>query len=271
MNHSAPSTITRRLISFALLIATTASIASTSSTTSAQQLSPPPIEMRRDSAVEPVTFGAAPTASPLTAPPPQLLKLPTGPEAVPAATGIEAAPAVELTQRDGKSPKKLELPGSDRKAGDQAGARGTTGGVAGVFSLLASLGVVLGLFLGAAYLMRRGMPKQGRMLPREAVESLGRIPFPGRQQGQLLRVGNKLVLVSFSSGGASVITEITDPLEVDRLAGMCAQADRHGSVKSFRDVVEQFFGEKPKRPEPPHRNAQQRDLATSRLKEHDVA
>jgi len=265
MNHNAPSTITRRLISFALLIAATAPPAT------AQQLSPPPPDMRRDSAVEPVTFGAAPTASPLAAPPPQLLKLPTTPEAAPAATAVEAMPAVELTQRDGKSPKKLALPGSDRTAGEQAGSRGTTGGVAGVFSLLASLGVVLGLFLGAAYLMRRGMPKQGRMLPREAVESLGRIPFPGRQQGQLLRVGNKLVLVSFSSAGASVITEITDPLEVDRLAGMCAQADRHGSVKSFRDVVEQFFGEKPKRPEPPHRNAPQRDVATSRLKEHDVA
>lgn len=262
MNHSAPSTIKRRLISFAVLAL------AISSSASAQQLSPPP-EMRRDENTKPITYVAEPASSPLTTPPPQLLQLPTAPVAAPVATGSEAAPAVELTPRDGKAPKKLALPGSNRNGGDQTAASAPKSGIAGVFSLLASLGVVLGLFIGAAYLMRRGLPKQGRVLPREAVESLGRIPFPGRQQGQLLRVGNKLVLVSFSSGGASVITEITDPLEVDRLAGMCAQADRHSAVKSFRDVVDQFFGEK-KRPEPPHRNAS-RDAATSRLREHDVA
>lgn len=261
MNHSAPSTINRRLISFAVLAL------AISSSASAQQLSPH--EMRRDENTKPITYVAEPTASPLTTPPPQLLQLPTAPVAAPVATGPEAAPAVELTPRDGKAPKKLALPGSNRSGGDQTATSGPKSGIAGVFSLLASLGVVLGLFIGAAYLMRRGLPKQGRVLPREAVESLGRIPFPGRQQGQLLRVGNKLVLVSFSSGGASVITEITDPLEVDRLAGMCAQADRNSAVKSFRDVVDQFFGEK-KRPEPPHRNAS-RDTATSRLREHDVA
>lgn len=264
MNHSAPSTIARRLLSFAWLVAATASSAS------AQQFSPPS-GMRRDENAKPTTYVAEPAAaSPLTAPPPQLLQLPATPAAAPIGTGVEAAPAVELTQRDGKAPKKLALPGSNRSGGELTATSAPKGGIAGVFSLLASLGVVLGLFLGAAYLMRRGMPKQGRVLPREAVESLGRIPFPGRQQGQLLRVGNKLVLVSFSGSGASVITEITDPLEVDRLAGMCAQADRHSSVKSFRDVVDQFFGEK-KRPEPPHRNAAQRDVATSRLREHDVA
>jgi hypothetical protein len=82
-------------------------------------------------------------------------------------------------------------------------------------------------------------------LPREAVATLGHIAFPGRQQGQLLRVGNKLVLVSFSNAGADVITEVTDPLEVDRLAGLCAQADPHGAVRSFREVVDGFFRERP--------------------------
>lgn len=266
MNHSAPSTILRRFVSFVVF----AALASRSA--SAQQFAPSPTEMRRDPATTPATFVSEPAtaASPLAAPPPQLLKLPAGSESTPVAPTTDIAPAVGLSPPEAKAPKKLALPGSTRGA-DQAAAGGAKGGIAGVFSLLASLGVVLGLFFGAAYLMRRGMPKQGRVLPREAVESLGRIPFPGRQQGQLLRVGNKLVLVSFSNAGADVIAEITDPVEVDRLAGMCAQADRHSSVKSFRDVVEQFFGEKPPRPEPPHRNAAQRNSATSRLKEHDVA
>jgi len=265
MIYSAPSATFRRFILIASLAV------AISSSASAQQLSSPPTAMRHDPNAVPVTYVAEPASSPLAAPPPQLLKLPTAPAVTPAATGVEPAPAVELTPRDGKSQKKLALPGSDRKAGDQAAASGNRGGATSVFSLLGSLAVVLGLFVGVAYLLRRGLPKQVRVLPREAVESLGRIPFPGRQQGQLLRVGNKLVLVSFSNAGADVIAEITDPLEVDRLAGMCAQADRHSSVKTFRDVVEQFFGEKAPRPELPRRAASQSGVATSRFKENDVA
>jgi hypothetical protein len=57
---------------------------------------------------------------------------------------------------------------------------------------------------------------------------------------QLLRVGNKLVLVSLTPAGAETITEITDPVEVDRLIGLCQQFDAHSATKAFEQVFRQM-------------------------------
>lgn len=250
MMPSVKPTIVRRLIPLALAALCMLSRASAQQVP--QALPPayePPraAEMRRDPEVAPAAYTSAPASS------------------QPQVPAVEPPAPIGLKPAEAKSAKKLSLPGSNRDGDKSADKPNAAGGLSGVFSVLGSLGVVLGLFLMMAWLMRRGLPKQGRMLPREAVESLGRIPFPGRQQGQLLRVGNKLILVSFSNSGADVIAEITDPLEVDRLSGLCAQADRYSSVKTFRDVVDQFFGEKPGR-----RDAA-RQAAAAKIKERDVA
>jgi flagellar biogenesis protein FliO len=257
MITSVKPTIVRRLIPIAL--ATLCMLGRASAQQLPQALPPayePPraAEMRRDPEVAPAAYTSTPGT---LAPTPGTL--------APQVPAAEQPVPIGLKPAEAKSAKKLSLPGSNRDGDKSADKPNAAGGLSGVFSVLGSLGVVLGLFLMMAWLMRRGLPKQGRMLPREAVESLGRIPFPGRQQGQLLRVGNKLILVSFSNSGADVIAEITDPLEVDRLSGLCAQADRYSSVKTFRDVVDQFFGEKPGRREAA------RQATAAKIKERDVA
>jgi flagellar biogenesis protein FliO len=107
-------------------------------------------------------------------------------------------------------------------------------------SVGASLAVVLGLFLLGAWVLRRSMPAGAPRLPSEVVEVLGRTPLGTRQQAHLLRVGNKLVLVSLTPGGAETITEVTDPVEVDRLAGLCRATQTNSSSDSFRSVLQQF-------------------------------
>lgn len=104
----------------------------------------------------------------------------------------------------------------------------------------ASLGIVLGLFLLVVWVMRRGMPKNATLLPREAVEVLGRAPLIGREHVYLIRCGNKMLLVSVAAGKAETLTEITDPSEVDRLAGICQQLHPHSVTTSFRQVFQQF-------------------------------
>ena len=74
----------------------------------------------------------------------------------------------------------------------------------------ASLGIVLGLFLLVAWAVRRGMPRNAALLPREAVEVLGRAPLVGRQQVHLVRCGNKVLLLSVSAASVETLTEITD-------------------------------------------------------------
>jgi flagellar biogenesis protein FliO len=109
---------------------------------------------------------------------------------------------------------------------------------------VASLAVVLGLFFAVAWAMRRGMPAGPALLPREAVEVLGRTPLAGRQQAHLVRCGNKVLLVHLSQGAAETLTEITDPLEVDRLVGLCRQAHPQSTTASFRQILQQFGREK---------------------------
>jgi len=113
-----------------------------------------------------------------------------------------------------------------------------------ILTILSSLAIVLGLFFVVVWLSRRGVVRAAGLLPKQVVENLGRAPLAGRQQMQLLRVGNKLVLVSVTPTGAETLTEVTDPDEVQRLCGLC-EAQRPGSSStSFHEVFAQFGGKK---------------------------
>ena len=65
-----------------------------------------------------------------------------------------------------------------------------------IYTTVTALAVVLGLFLLGAGLVRRGGKKSNGRLPEEVVSVLGRVPLAARQFAELIRVGNKLVLVS---------------------------------------------------------------------------
>jgi len=91
----------------------------------------------------------------------------------------------------------------------------------GLWSVFGSLTVVLGLLFATTWLLKRTMPKGSEILPRDVVEVLGRTPLAARQTMQLVRCGQKLVLLNVSPGGAETLTEIDDPAEVDRLTALC--------------------------------------------------
>jgi flagellar biogenesis protein FliO len=106
-----------------------------------------------------------------------------------------------------------------------------------------SLAIVLALFFVTAWVLRRGAPQAALSLPRDVVEVLGRAPLPGKQQVHLLRCGQKLLLVWAGAGGVETLTEITDPTEVDRLAGICRAAHPHSATAAFRNVFQQLARE----------------------------
>ena len=88
--------------------------------------------------------------------------------------------------------------------------------------------------------VRRGMPRVPSLLPRDAVEVLGRACLVGRQQAHLVRCGNKVLLLSISAASVETLTEITDPDEVDRLTAICQPAGGRGVAASVRQVFSQF-------------------------------
>jgi flagellar biogenesis protein FliO len=116
---------------------------------------------------------------------------------------------------------------------------------ASLYTMGTGLAIVVGAFLLFAWVLRRG--GQGRasrgMLPADAVSVLGRVSLTSKQVAQLLRVGNKLVLVALTPGGAETLTEVTDPVEVDRLMGLCQQHDPRSTTKAFEEVFQNLSRE----------------------------
>jgi flagellar biogenesis protein FliO len=135
-----------------------------------------------------------------------------------------------------KSEKTLTL---SPPSGDSRPQR-TPGSTQSLITLGGSLAIVVGLFLLVAWVMKRGMPKSASLLPREALEVLGRAPLTGKHYVHLLRCGNKMLLVSVTVAGVETLTEITDPVEVDRLSGLCQQSRRGSSTRAFQQVLSQF-------------------------------
>lgn len=114
-----------------------------------------------------------------------------------------------------------------------------------LYKIATALAIVLGAFLLFTWTLRRGRGPSGRrgMLPTDAVSVLGRVALTGKQMAELLRVGNKLVLVAITPSGAETLTEVTDPVEVDRLMGICQQHDRFSTTKAFEQVFQQMSRE----------------------------
>jgi len=113
----------------------------------------------------------------------------------------------------------------------------STGTVRMFISVISSLLIVIGLLLGAAWCYRRASPNATSSLPKDVLQVLGRAPLAPRQQLVLLRFNNKLVLVSNLQGDVRTISEITDPLEVDRVAGICESSQAGSISDSFRSVL----------------------------------
>lgn len=147
--------------------------------------------------------------------------------------------ATEATARDssGTRPRTPLLPPS--QAGSQIEPT-SSNTLRMLVSVGSSLMIVLGLFLGAVWFYRKSLGRlQSQGLPKSVVQVLGRTPVASRQQMVLIRFGSKLVLVNLVHGDARTISEITDPLEVDRLVGLCEGSRPGSSSASFRELLSQ--------------------------------
>ncbi len=158
-----------------------------------------------------------------------------------------AAGGPDLESPDGKSSDRdqgfpaLEPPGESRLGGD--GTVPVVQGLGSVVTVSSSLAIVLGLFFVTAWLMRRTGSGGLASLPDDVFEVLGRAPLNQRQQVHLVRCGTKLLLVSLTPDSAETLTEIDDPDEVTRLAGLCRANPTGSTSAGFGQVLQQFAGQ----------------------------
>jgi flagellar biogenesis protein FliO len=186
---------------------------------------------------------AAAAQTPLEQQPPQIV--PASFAAPPAAAPIAAA--AQSTTSDARH---LALLGDRHLShvanGEQARPKSLPSfglPVDSIYTTVTALAVVLGVFLLGAGRVRRGGKRSNGRLPEEVVSVLGRVPLAARQFAELIRVGNKLVLVSRTPGGAEPLVEITDPAEIDRIVGLCQQSSKRSSTAEFDQVFRQLADE----------------------------
>lgn len=124
----------------------------------------------------------------------------------------------KLGEKAGMKTLPLKPPTSDELAGRSAKQKTPTQSMTTVFG---SLGIVLGLFFLFVWFSKKNAPRSSGGLPREAVEVLGRVPSGSKQHMELVRLGNKLVLLSVTPGATTPLAEVTEPADVERLSALC--------------------------------------------------
>ncbi len=127
-------------------------------------------------------------------------------------------------------------PPSKRLTEEQPQTSGST--LQMLVSIISSLLLVVGLFLGVAWCYRKtlGTSLTGG-LPKQVVNILGRTSISARQQLVLVRFGSKLLLVSVIQGEARTLGEISDPLEVDQMLGLCESGQPGSISQSFKSLL----------------------------------
>jgi flagellar biogenesis protein FliO len=71
-----------------------------------------------------------------------------------------------------------------------------------------------------------------RGLPLEALELLGKRTIEPRVSIHIVRCGPKVLVLGVSPDGVRTLTEITDPVEIDLMAGACRKKDSSAKLPS---------------------------------------
>ena len=221
-----------------------ACLALTSTAAVAQQLGSEPRPLSRAIQV---------AAQPLSAAPMNAHARPAGNEKQPLPSfpfrQVAAQEAVVVQSSSGAPSSSVPAGGSRKLTPRKSEAHRSPGHTAAptpstaIGTVVSSLAIVLGLFAGLVWLTRRMAPAGSAALPKEAVELLGRAPLAGRQSMQLVRIGNRILLVALSPTGAQTLTEITDPVEVEHLAALCQRGKSNSASASFNGVLRRLASE----------------------------
>jgi hypothetical protein len=93
---------------------------------------------------------------------------------------------------------------------------------------------------------------------------LGRYFLTQKHQLQVLRLGNRIVLVSVMPDKVSTLVEITDPDEAVAFLGLCRRLDKNSATEMFRKTIANMSEDELSRP-------YDRPVVTSRRKGQTAA
>ncbi len=144
-------------------------------------------------------------------------------EGVPPSASAAALPADgEDPDATGSTARDAPLPLRGPHGAAEGPDRDSTSWGGPLATMVGSLGLVLGLLMAVAWVMRRHLPAGGWSLPGDVWQVLGRAPLAPRQEVHLVRMGNRLLWVAVSAAGAQTLAEVTDAAEIEQLTALCA-------------------------------------------------
>lgn len=161
------------------------------------------------------------------------------------ARAVSAAAAISRNQTDhalahkplALAPARRPLSTDPRQAvGASAERNGSPYRIGGPGWFLAVALVLSGTAV-ALWFGKRGSPLRRGRLPDEVFESLGKAPLSPKLEAHLLRLGGKLVLVGVQAGEARTLTEVTDPVEVQRIVTACSAAQPSSIIGTMTDAA----------------------------------
>lgn len=118
----------------------------------------------------------------------------------------------------------------DLSSGDSTGKRGLHSAVSVGTSLL----VVVGLFLGFVWFVRRVNPSaRNGALPRDTVQVLGRTSLAARHQLTVVQFGPKIVLLSIQQNEVRPLAELEDREQVSEFLAQCGMPEAALSLGSL--------------------------------------
>ena len=130
---------------------------------------------------------------------------------------------------EGHSPLGHPAPASPRHSSALSGS-----------AAIVVMGLVLFSLAFVGWLAGRGKKLPFGILSTEVFEILGRASITPRFSVQLIRCGDRLLLVGITPDAINTLSEITDPEEVTRLVALCRGTSPKGISESFRQIFEQM-------------------------------
>lgn len=112
-----------------------------------------------------------------------------------------------------------------------------------LLSTLASLGVVLAIVFGIRWVLKRGGVVTPSVSSGSVVEVLSRTTVAPRSHVVLLRVGQRILVVSDSSAGMRTLASVHDAEEVAELLGAVDSAKSTSMSQNFGSVMKKLSGQ----------------------------
>ena len=114
----------------------------------------------------------------------------------------------------------------------------------GWWSTIGSLALVIAAILILGVLLKWQHPASRGLLPQSVVQDLGRRPLDPRNVVHLVRCGSKILVLGVGPQGLTALSEITDPVEVDTLTGLCSSKEAEGQPQ-FGSILKRMLGGNP--------------------------